>query len=141
MTDFRKWSRQPTPTPLQSGEQAAASRVGADDEPRLDRVMERAEMSACVRGYLDDLPDGYRNVILLHDLQGLTNAEIAAMLGDSLDAVKIRLHRARRKLQALLAANCDFSFDDSGVFVCEPTTSSFASSVGSGSSPDSWLTE
>ncbi len=52
-------------------------------------------------------------------LEGLTNAEIAEMLGASLATVKIRLHRARRKLQAALAAGCDFSHDEHGVFVCE----------------------
>ena len=76
-------------------------------------------MTACVRSFLEDLSDEYRQVILLHDLEGLTNAEIAKMLGASLATVKIRLHRARRKLQAALAAGCDFSLDEHGVFVCE----------------------
>lgn len=43
------------------------------------------------------------------------------MLGVSLEAIKIRLHRARRKLEVALAARCDFSRDEHGVFVCEPT--------------------
>jgi RNA polymerase sigma-70 factor, ECF subfamily len=65
------------------------------------------------------LPDDYRQVVLLHDVEGLTNAEIAEMLGRSLDAVKIRLHRARQKLQATLAASCDFSHDERSVLLCE----------------------
>jgi RNA polymerase sigma-70 factor (ECF subfamily) len=79
-------------------------------------------MTACVRGYLEELSDEYRQVILLHDMEGLTNPEIAGMLDVSLDAIKIRLHRARRKLQAALEANCDFSNDEDGVLVCEPAS-------------------
>jgi RNA polymerase sigma-70 factor (ECF subfamily) len=122
---FRKWSRQPRPDPLDVSGSIAASPMGdGADEGRLDRVIERTEMSACVRGFLEDLSDEYRQVILLHDLEGLTSAEIAEMLGVSVDTIKIRLHRARRKLKVALAANCDFSHDDYGVFLCEPTAAS-----------------
>jgi len=117
---FRRSSRQPRLEPLEpSGSAGAGSGVDRGDETSLGRVLERAEMSACVRSFLDDLSDEYRQVILLHDLEGLTNAEIAEMLGASLDAIKIRLHRARRKLQVALAASCDFAHDEHGVFVCE----------------------
>jgi len=122
---FRKASRQPRLDPLDAISLAAATpRDDGASEATLDRVIERGEMSACVRGFLDDLSNEYRQVILLHDLEGLTNAQIAGMLGASLDAIKIRLHRARRKLQVALAANCDFSHDEHGVFVCEPAAAS-----------------
>jgi len=86
-------------------------------------VIERAEMSECVETFLDDLPGAYRTVILMHDLEGLTNPEIARMLGVSREAVKIRLHRARRKLRAALQGACDFAHDDRGVFVYERSPS------------------
>lgn len=118
---FRQWSRRPRPHSLDPSETAGARPVtGAQDEPALGRVIEQAEMSGCVRSYLERLPDDYRTAILLHDLEGVTNAEIAEMLGISVDLVKIRLHRARRKLETALAAHCDFSRDEEGVFVCEP---------------------
>ena len=85
-----------------------------------DKVMEQREMSDCVRGYLEGLPDAYRTVILLHDVQGLTNPEIAELLGVSLDAVKIRLHRARAKLRSALDQGCRLSHDERGVRICEP---------------------
>ncbi|MFQ5899750.1 MAG: RNA polymerase sigma factor, partial [Candidatus Methylomirabilia bacterium] len=69
------------------------------DAPRIDTVIEQTEMSACVQEFVEKLPDTYRAVILLHDLHGLSNPEIAQMLGHSLETVKIHLHRARRKLQ------------------------------------------
>jgi RNA polymerase sigma-70 factor (ECF subfamily) len=120
---FRQWSRRPRAHSLDPTEPAGARPVaGGEDEPALGRVIEQAEMSGCVRSYLQQLPDDYRTPILLHDLEGATNAEIAEMLGISLDLVKIRLHRARRKLEAALVAHCDFSRDEQGVFVCEPAT-------------------
>ena len=82
--------------------------------------MEQKEMSTCVQQYLVGLSDSYRAVILLHDVEGLTNPEIAEMLGATLATVKIRLHRAREKLRAALSEGCLFTFDERGVFVCEP---------------------
>jgi RNA polymerase sigma-70 factor (ECF subfamily) len=92
----------------------------ADPAPRLDKVMEQKEMSTCVQQYLVGLSDSYRAVILLHDIEGLTNPEIAEMLGASLSTIKIRLHRAREKLRAALSEGCLFTIDERGVFVCEP---------------------
>lgn len=91
-----------------------------DTAPRLDHLIEQKEMSACVQQYLDGLSDSYRATILLHDVEGLSNPEIAEMLGCSLATVKIRLHRARTRLKAALARACDFSCDDRGVLICEP---------------------
>lgn len=92
----------------------------ADSGPRLDKVFEQREMSACVQRYLSELPDRYRAVILLHDEAGMTNPEIAEMLGVTVATVKIRVHRARQKLRAALGAACSFSSDDRGVLICEP---------------------
>jgi RNA polymerase sigma-70 factor, ECF subfamily len=118
---FRKNSRQPGIESLDGGAEASIrSDPGDADVVRLDRVIERKEMSACVRKYIEELRPEYRQVIVLHDLEELSNPEIAEMLGVSLDTVKIRLHRARRKLEGVLNARCDFSCDDQGVLVCEP---------------------
>lgn len=91
-----------------------------DAGPRLDKALEQKEMSSCVQRYLADLPDSYRAVILLHDEAGMTNPEIAEMLGVSTATVKIRVHRARGRLRAALREACAFAADDRGVLVCEP---------------------
>lgn len=88
--------------------------------PRLDQALEQDEMSSCVQSYLADLPDPYKAVILLHDMEEMTNPEIARMLGISLATVKIRIHRAREKLRDALAKACSFSSDERGVLVCQP---------------------
>jgi RNA polymerase sigma-70 factor (ECF subfamily) len=118
---YRKRARQPRLDPLDvTGGHDPGPKSTRSGGTSLDRVIERADMSACVRSYLEELSDDYRQVILLHDLEGLTNPEIAEMLGASLDAVKIRLHRARRKLQVALTRHCDLSHDEHNVLVCEP---------------------
>lgn len=90
------------------------------DLPSLQLVVERADMSACVQAYIDGLSDGYRSVILMHDLEGLTSAEIAAALGLTLATAKMRLHRARLRLRAQLKSDCALTHDERNVLVCEP---------------------
>lgn len=88
----------------------------------LDQGIEQGEMSACVQEYVATLPDNYRSVILMHDTEDLTGSEIAELLDLPLATVKMRLHRARRKLQATLQAGCEFSCDERNVLVCERKT-------------------
>lgn len=89
------------------------------DAPSLQKVIEQDEMSTCVQGYLNRLSDSYRSVIMLYDMHGLTAPEIARFLGESLATVKIRLHRARKKLRIALQAGCEFGYDESSVLICE----------------------
>jgi RNA polymerase sigma-70 factor (ECF subfamily) len=89
------------------------------DTPSLQETLEKDEMSDCVQSYLNRLSDSYRSVILLHDMHELTAAEIAQLLGESLANIKIRLHRARRKLSLALQAGCEFSHDERDVLVCD----------------------
>jgi RNA polymerase sigma-70 factor (ECF subfamily) len=91
--------------------------------PSLQDLLEQREMSACVQAYLCDLATDYRAVILLHDLEGLTAAEIAIVLSITLPNAKMRLHRARESLKAALRQGCTFSCDCRGAIVCEPKSS------------------
>ena len=72
------------------------------DEP-IDKVMERAEARELVRQQIDALPEGYRTVLVLRDIEGLDTEETAKVLGLSVNATKIRLHRARQALRTMLA--------------------------------------
>jgi RNA polymerase sigma-70 factor (ECF subfamily) len=83
-------------------------------------IVQQTEMSECVQRHVANLPDAYKAVLLLHDADGLTADEIAQLFQLPLTTVKMRLHRARRKLQADLKEACDFGRDERGVFVCEP---------------------
>lgn len=84
-----------------------------------DQTFIRKEMSECVREFIDKLPSDYKTVILLSELEGFKNTEIADVLQISLDTVKIRLHRARAKLKAVLNDGCDFYHNEQNVLACD----------------------
>jgi RNA polymerase sigma-70 factor (ECF subfamily) len=88
--------------PLDGLPGACASRRGA--APRgPERVALDREASALVERAVGRLPEMYRDVFVLADVEGLANAEVGGLLGLSLAAVKSRLHRARLLLRAALA--------------------------------------
>ena len=84
----------------------------------IEEALERSEMSECIQDYLQGLADDYRVAILLHDVHGLTNPEVAALVGCSLPTAKIRVHRAHERLRDTLQGVCEFHIDDRGVLVC-----------------------
>jgi RNA polymerase sigma-70 factor (ECF subfamily) len=79
----------------------------------------REEMDECILEFVDRLPPDYRTVIVLSELKELKNREIAEILGISLDAVKIRLHRARQRLRKEFEAGCDLYSDRDGELSCD----------------------
>lgn len=54
---------------------------------------------------IDELPDHYRAVLVLRDVEGLSNEETAEALGESIASVKTRLHRARMALRERLSSH------------------------------------
>jgi RNA polymerase sigma-70 factor (ECF subfamily) len=64
--------------------------------------LERAEVRAAVRACIDRLPNDYRQILVLRDIEELNTAKTAELLGISHANVKTRLHRARRALRTLL---------------------------------------
>lgn len=63
---------------------------------------EERETRLRVREAIDRLPEIYRNVLLLRDIEGLDTEETARVLDVKVDTVKVRLHRARQALRTLL---------------------------------------
>jgi RNA polymerase sigma-70 factor (ECF subfamily) len=84
-----------------------------------EREAIRNEMNECIQEYVDKLPADYRTVIILSEMKDLKNQQIADILRISLDAVKIRLHRARARLKAEFKAGCDFYHDEDGKLACD----------------------
>ncbi len=66
------------------------------------------------------LPDKYRAVILLREAHSLTAAEIADLFDVTVATIKIRLHRAHRRLQQVMEHGCAVSQDSRGFPSCEP---------------------
>ncbi len=67
-----------------------------------EELATRAETREQVRRLIDKLPDNYRTVLILRDIEELRTAETAALLELSPGTVKVRLHRARQALRNLL---------------------------------------
>jgi RNA polymerase sigma-70 factor (ECF subfamily) len=74
----------------------------ASPHERIDRVMEREEMRVAVRSAIAELPDTYRVVLLMRDIEELSTREVADALGITENATKLRLHRARQALGTIL---------------------------------------
>ncbi len=72
----------------------------------LEQRVCREEMLECYQDYIQSLPENYRAVVALGELEELTANEIADILGLSVDVVKIRLHRGRMRLLKELKAHC-----------------------------------
>jgi RNA polymerase sigma-70 factor (ECF subfamily) len=66
-------------------------------------TLERKELGAILRKSVEGLPEIYRNVVLLRDIEEMDVRETAAALGITEGTVKVRLHRARALLQRDLA--------------------------------------
>jgi RNA polymerase sigma-70 factor (ECF subfamily) len=82
----------------------------------------RQEMNGCIREIISTLPEAYRAVIVLSELEDQSDREIADILGLTLHAVKIRIHRARARLKEELTASCTFYRDDRQEFACDRKT-------------------
>lgn len=67
-----------------------------------DSRLLREEARAVVRARIEDLPETYRVALLLRDIEGFTNDDLAESLGITVNAAKIRVHRARQALRTLL---------------------------------------
>ncbi|HET6959266.1 MAG TPA: sigma-70 family RNA polymerase sigma factor [Vicinamibacterales bacterium] len=74
----------------------------ADWTTPADQLIERNETRATVRACIDRLPDNYRTVLLLRDIEERSTQDVADALSMTATAVKVRLHRARQALSTLL---------------------------------------
>jgi RNA polymerase sigma-70 factor (ECF subfamily) len=72
-----------------------------------EEALERQEIRARVRDAVERLPEAYRAIIVLRDFEDLSTEEAATALGISVNAAKIRLHRARQALATLLQGERD----------------------------------
>ncbi len=90
-----------------------------ENTPSVETSVIRNEMNGCIRGVVEKLPESYRTVVVLSDLEGFRDDEIAEILGVSIHTAKIRLHRARTRLKKDLEAHCNFYRDERNEFACD----------------------
>ena len=70
---------------------------------RVDEQALQGELRSVLQKAIDGLPADYRTALVLHDVEGLSNPDIAEALNISLPAVKSRVHRSRLFVRKLLA--------------------------------------
>ncbi len=93
------------------------------DEPETGGELEA--LRAAFRRMVDELPEPYREAVVLADLEGLEQRAVAERLGLSLSGAKSRIQRGRRQLKQSLIACCSFDYDRRGrVIDCTPRTAS-----------------
>jgi RNA polymerase sigma-70 factor (ECF subfamily) len=89
-----------------------SSRFVADHGPRPDRRLLQREIQENVERAMAQLPDRYREVIILRDIQGLSYEEIEQVLGIPGGTVRSRINRARSCLQEQLGALVEGGIDE-----------------------------
>ena len=103
--ELRRRKRHPT-TPLepedQDGDEMDSPRWLADPNLTPDQQAEADELEHAIQHCLDHLPDEFRSVVVLADIQGLDYAEVATALHAPLGTIKSRLARARLRLRECL---------------------------------------
>jgi RNA polymerase sigma-70 factor, ECF subfamily len=75
----------------------------ADWSERVDEQALQGELRRVLGAAIDELPPDYRTALVMHDVEGLSNPDIAEALGISLPAVKSRVHRSRLFVRKQLA--------------------------------------
>lgn len=103
--ELRRRKRRPT-TPLEpldaDDEEIETPRWLADPGESPEEAAERAALNQALQGCLEGLPDEFRTVIALVDLQGLDYGEASLAIGKPLGTVKSRLARGRLRLRNCL---------------------------------------
>ena len=84
----------------------------AAPEPEIDYI---AELASCLQPLIADLPEKYRVPLVLSEIEGLTQKELAVRLGLSLSGAKSRVQRGRQQLRQRLLECCDIETGRAGV--------------------------
>ncbi|MDP3451217.1 MAG: sigma-70 family RNA polymerase sigma factor, partial [Anaerolineaceae bacterium] len=104
--ELRRQKRRPT-TPLEpvnneDQEEMDSPQWMASDEPQPETTMEQAELEHALAHCLEALPQDFRAVVVLVDVQGMDYEEVAVSTRAPLGTVKSRLARARLKMRDCL---------------------------------------
>ncbi len=91
------------------------------DSPSPSASLDSAVSASCVRQNADQLPEQYRVVLVLYDLEGMPLEQVGDVMGSSLGATKVRLHRARKRFGEICRAECEQFYNEQGVLSCQPS--------------------
>lgn len=122
LNTVRDLLRKRSSSPLAQGRDEEADSLSRVPDGRSRSPEERAmrnEMVACYLDYVNQLPRNYFEVYVLAELEGLSNDEIARRLSLSPGTAKIRLHRARARVNEQLRCNCRPYYNERGELMGE----------------------
>ena len=86
----------------------------------IQKELEQRQMGECVQNQVNLLPESLRTVLVLFDIMEFSHQESADILGITVKNVKVRLHRARKRLKTILEEKCAFERDERNILVCLP---------------------
>jgi len=89
-------------------------------EPGIQKQLEQRQMGECVQNQMNLLPESLRTVLVLFDIMEFSHQESAEVLGITVENVKVRLYRARKRLKIILEGKCAFERDERNVLICTP---------------------
>ena len=72
------------------------------------------EIAGCLKAMIENLPDKYKQAVLLTEFKHLTQKELSVVLGLSISGAKSRVQRARKMLKEMLVSCCSLEFDSMG---------------------------
>ncbi len=105
--ELRRRKRQPT-TPLDpidsDGEEMDSPKWMVDNSPTPEETSETTELERAIQDCLNALPEEFRAMIILIDIQGLDYQETSQALNSPLGTIKSRLARSRKKMRDCLLA-------------------------------------
>lgn len=122
LNTVRDAARRQRPEPARRNDEgdAAFSRLPDPGSRTPEENAIRNEMVACYLDYVRQLPPHYQEVYIRSEFEDLTSEEIARRLSLSVGTVKIRLHRARTRLNGELRRNCRCYYNERGELMGEP---------------------
>jgi RNA polymerase sigma-70 factor (ECF subfamily) len=104
---YQRAAPQALPDDPDTGEQLLDQDIWTGEAPpSLEQCLHQKQRFECFCDYLEKLPENYRLIVALSQLEDFTAKEIAEILGLSVDVVKIRLHRGRVWLLEELKTHC-----------------------------------
>jgi RNA polymerase sigma-70 factor (ECF subfamily) len=83
-----------------------AHALGRNESAWPDTLAVQRQERALLRSSLATMPEGYRRVLVMSDLDAMETRDVSKVLGLTANSVKVRLHRARRALRRELQARC-----------------------------------
>jgi RNA polymerase sigma-70 factor (ECF subfamily) len=108
--------------------------VGVSDQHSPEDELARKQFADCIRAEIGKLPESHQPVLILGELAGLSDDEVAATLGISRANAKVRLHRARAQLRKQIEARCDFYQQELSCRPSSPSCCTFPAAAGVGGS-------